>query len=269
MKKILVLGTVLSSMLFLGACKSNEKDVTPATVTQQLYPSPTVKISLNIQVLASSQAARTSGLDGATVTVKQNGNTYSAVTDESGIVTFGGLTEGQVSWFVKKSGFASVNGSKYLEYTGTPNVSGVNGNNGTGSVTVNNEQHSSDVANVTLQRIGATVKFKFYGNFDFSTGTNTGNDVLPSTAKVLLRLSDETLQPNVYTGTIEGDGTVSFTNLPENVQYNLELYHVTTKPGTNGGLSENVTWSISGSTRTTPAADQIRDLGNLFAGNNN
>lgn len=265
MKRILVLGTVLSSMLFLGACKSNEKEVTPAPVTQQLYPSPSVKISLDVHVLASSEGARTAGLDGATVTVKQNGATYTGTTDESGIVTFGGLTEGNVSWFVKKTGYASINGSKLLKYLGTPVVNGDNGNNGTGAVTVNNEQHYSDVADVTLQRIGASVKFKVFGNFDFSTGVNTGNDPLPTSAKVLLRLSNKNLEPNVFNGAIDSDGTVTFTNLPEGAQYTLELYHVTTKQGTNGNLPENVTWDLLGTTRTTPAADQIRDLGNLFA----
>jgi hypothetical protein len=223
MKKVFVLGTVLSSLLFIGACKSNDKEVVPAVVTQQLYPSPTVKIGFSVHVLASSESARTAGLDGATVVVKQNGNNYTATTDESGIATFGGLTEGTVRWYVKKADFASVNGTTTLTYGGTPVVDGANGTTTSGnSVTVNNEQTYSVTSQVTLPKVGASVSGVLMADFDGSAGS--GNVVVVPTGTIVLKISDS-FEPNTFTTTVSG-GVYSFTGLPEGVAFTLSTQDI-------------------------------------------
>lgn len=264
MKKTILLGTALASLFILGSCKKND-DVAPVNAATELYPSPTVKIGFNLHVYASSEtSARAAGLSGATVIAKQNGNTYTTTTDESGIASFAGLTEGEVQWYVKSSGFASMNGSTDLFYGGTPDVNGTNGNstNG-GSVNVNNEQTYAVIDDVTLARLGATVKFKVFGNFDFSNTANSFNDALPATAKVVLKLANG-YEPNTFTVSPAADGTVTFTGLPEGVGYTVRLYHVTTNP--NATPAENVSWSIGNQANgTTPAVDETLDLGNIFA----
>ncbi|HTF80945.1 MAG TPA: hypothetical protein VL947_04455, partial [Cytophagales bacterium] len=183
MKKVLILGTVLSSLLFLGACSASKKEVTPApTVVEQNFPNPTVKIGLTIHVLASSEAARSAGLDGAKVIAKQNGNTYQGTTDESGIVTFGDLKEGYVSYYVTKAGYAKINGLIELEYDGTPIVNGGNGTAGS-DVTVNNEQFYAISEVATLPRLGASVSGVLMADLDFGgaadvTPVNAGKVVL-------------------------------------------------------------------------------------------
>jgi hypothetical protein len=251
MKKVFVLGTVLSSLLFIGACKSNDKEVVPAVVTQQLYPSPTVKIGFSVHVLASSESGRSAGLDGATVVVKQNGNTYSATTDESGIATFGGLTEGNVRWYVKKADFASVNGAATLTYGGTPVVDGANGTTTSGnSVTVNNEQTYSVTSQVTLPKIGASVSGVLLADLD---GPGSGNAVVVPTGTVVLKISDS-YEPNTFTATVSG-GVYTFTGLPEGVGFTLstlDIKSTTAAAGTNPQFTTNLNFSGSTDDGTTP-----------------
>lgn len=101
MKKIVFLGTALAALVSLNSCKDKTTTTPAPTVVQELYPSPTIKIGYTIHVISNGATSKTAGLTGATVTVKQNGQTYTGTTDESGMVTFANLTEGYITYFVK------------------------------------------------------------------------------------------------------------------------------------------------------------------------
>lgn len=247
MKKRVLLGATLLSMLVLGA-SCNKEEVKPDAAV--LYPSPVVKIGLDIHVKASSVAgAKIGGLSGATVIVKQNGKSFTATTDESGIATFADLTEGDVSYFISGSGFAKINGSTSLYYDGSPDVNGTNGNSTNGSnVTVNNTQTSSVSLNVTLPRIGSNVSGVVMGDLD---GNGPAQTTPITTGTIVLKFTNSGLEPNTYKATIGSGGVYSFTNLPENQSYELYTEGITsTIPATVNTPSYSLNLEIDQSGQT-------------------
>ena len=259
MKKRVLLGTTLLSMLILGAC-SKEDAVAPTTAATVLYPSPVVKMGLDIHVKASSVAStsRVAGLSGATVTAKQNGKTFTATTDESGIATFADLTEGDVSYFVMSPGFAKINGITSLYYDGTPNVNGTNGNATSGSVTVNNTQTYSESVSVTLSRLGASVSGVVMGDLDGSGAALT--TTIPS-GNIILKLNSTDIEPNVFKASISSGGVYSFSNLPEGQAYKLYTEGVnSTIPATTNTPSYSLNLDISFSS-TTPMVGKTQNNG--------
>lgn len=269
LKLKLSLIALVSGALLFSSCT---KDDSASSVTNPTgIPSPTFKHGLTIHVLSSSVNGRSEGLSAATVTVKQNGATIGTVTtDETGIAAFAGLTEGEYSYFIKAADYASVNGAGFIQYDGDLDL-GEFGNNDTQGGSTNNYGINGEIAyagrqQVTLKKLGATVTAKIFGNFDFSTTANNFNDPLAA-GTVVLTLSNSALQPNTFSVSPSAAGVVTFTGLPENENYTLRLYHTTTD--INQTPANEVTWSISGTTRTTPLATKTANLGNLFANNGN
>ena len=231
MKKTILLGASL--ILILASCKKDET-ATPVLVPTpvatnvpvQLYPTPIVKIGLNIHVRSSSVngTARVAGLSGATVVAKQNGKSYTATTDESGIASFTDLTEGVVSYYVSQQGFAKINSSTKLSYSGTPNVSGTGGNTtGNGSVTVNNTQTSSSSVDVILPKLGSSVAGVVMGDLD---GDGPANATVIPSGTIVLTFDNAAVEPNVYKATIASGGIYSFSNLPENLAFTLSTENI-------------------------------------------
>lgn len=235
MKKRVLLGATLLSMLVLGA-SCNKEEVKPDAAV--LYPSTVIKMGLDIHVTASSTAARIGGLSGATVTVKQNGKTYTATTDASGIASFGDLTEGSLSYYISASGFASVNDNLYLEYNGSLNLNGTNGNSTSGSsVAQTGTQTTSDVENVTLHKLGSSVSGFLLADLD---GDGNGLTKALTTGTVVLTLDDTSIEPNVFTANVGTTGLYTFSNLPENVDYSLSTQNINIKIAENGVNPEHL-----------------------------
>ena len=258
MKKLLIISSSLLLLFSITSCTDSEKEVKPTV--QELYPSPTVKIGFTVHVLPSSEAAKSAGLIEATVTLKQNGKVYNSVTDETGIASFEGLTEGEVSWFVKKTGFSTTNGTSNIAFTGSTNVNGTNGTStSNGSVTVNNEQTSSTSVFVTLPRLGASVVGKVRGDLD---GSGPGAIATLSSGTVRLVLDNTTLQPNVYTSTIGGDGEYTFANLPEGEDFSLQTVNIfSVSPAAGNFPTQKNNLNFSNLNGTTPIVGNTLYLG--------
>ena len=258
MKKRVLLGATLLSMLVLGA-SCNKEEVKPDAAV--LYPSPVIKMGLDIHVTASSTAARIGGLSGATVTVKQNGKTYTATTDASGIASFADLTEGYVSYYVAMTGFASFNSSTYLSYTGDLNINGSNGNSTSGtSVAQSGTFVSTDVENVTLSKVGASVSGVLLADVD---GSGAGKTAVLNSGTIVLSLDNKNLEPNVYETTVT-NGVYTFTNLPENVSYTLSTKNINaTIPADDviPAYSDNLNFQNADDNGTTPKVGQTAHRG--------
>ena len=188
----------LGALLFTG-CRQEDATV---VVQENEVPNGTETFTLSVQVIPSSEetSARTTGLQGATVTINQNGAIQTkTANDASGIVTFEGLFEGQVSIFVSADGYLSFNTEE--SWTREFNSS---------------TDEFNDVAQVNLERIpiilprrGATISGYMLGDTD-----NDGIDEKLSTGQVRFELSNTNYQPNVFT-TTPSNGLYTLSNMPE------------------------------------------------------
>lgn len=269
MRKTILLA---ASLIFILASCKKEESATPVlvptpvatTVPVQLYPTPIVKIGLNIHVRSSSVngTARTAGLSGATVVAKQNGKSYTATTDESGIASFTDLTEGVVSYYVSQQGFAKINSNTRLSYSGTPTVNGSGGNaTANNAVTVNNTQTSSSSIDVILPKLGASVAGVVMGDLDGSGPANA--TVIPS-GSIVLTLDNNSIEPNVYKAVISSGGIYTFSNLPENVAFTLSTESINaTTPASSStpAFMTNLTFPFIADRGITPHVGQTNNRG--------
>ncbi len=228
MKKVkLTIIALVSSALIFSSCS---KEDSASTVTNPTgIPTPTFKYGLTIHVLPttsnSNNNGRVEGLTGATVTVKQNGATIGTVTtDESGIATFSGLTEGSYSYFVKATNYASINGSGFISYDGNLNLGNFGNNNTTGGSTnnygINGEIAYADRIEVGLKKLGASVSGVLRADL-----TTNGTTTL-TTGSVRLTLDNAYLEPNVYTAPVDANGKYIFSALPINEDFTLSVVDI-------------------------------------------
>ena len=219
-------------------------------------PNGTYKISYSVHVIASSQNAKVAGLASAEVTVSQDGRVQKATTDESGIVTFSDMREGNVSIFVKApAGYLSYNTTDVINNNSSVDLN----NNGTNAGN-DSEQKSFDQRTISLARQGATLTGKIVGDFDFAAGTPVTG--LPTDAQIIARISNS-YQPNVFVTTPTADGTFTFSNLPENVEITLDLNYQNTN--STGTAPVRVDWELpsSGSGPHTLRVGQTKELGTI------
>ncbi|MFN8436743.1 MAG: hypothetical protein U0V72_03800 [Cytophagales bacterium] len=261
MKKIVFLGTALAALVSLNSCKDKTTTTPAPTVVQELYPSPTIKIGYTIHVISNGATSKTAGLTGATVTVKQNGQTYTGTTDESGMVTFANLTEGYITYFVKASNFASFNGSDFLSYEGSPDVNGTNGNSSTSSsVNVTNEQTTSYVTSVTLPRLGASVTGTLMADMD---GSGSQSTAVLTTGTIQLKLDNVKFEPNVFTTTVS-NGVYTFSNLPEDLDYTLstlDIFETIPASVNTPSFKNNLEFPGNADNGTTPSKGKTEQRG--------
>src|SRR5690349_6827976 len=103
---------LMSVALLFGSC-----DEDPVAVTENNLPDGIVqqKNVYTVHVVASTEKGRAAGLKNATVTLSQKANVKSVKVNESGEAVFTNLSAGNLTYFIKAEGFASYNGSDYLE----------------------------------------------------------------------------------------------------------------------------------------------------------
>lgn len=202
---------ILKKMMFLvfatlliAACKDR---VDPIVTNENNIPNGVVKYKYvyTVHVIASSENGRTEGLKNATVTVSQKANVQSVKVNESGEAVFNNLTAGDITYFVKADGFASVNNFINITPTAPEQALIDKGNDGI------HELELSRSTFVTLPRLAASLKG--IARFDNDQNPATPNTVA-SGFKVKLKYSSK-IQPNLYFATVQGDGTFQFTNVPE------------------------------------------------------
>ncbi|MBY0427277.1 MAG: carboxypeptidase-like regulatory domain-containing protein, partial [Cytophagales bacterium] len=196
----LVLGVAVSAMLLSG-CK-NQEVVAPTVTNPNQFPNGVVqkRVTVSLQVIASTEIGRTEGLTGASVTIAQNGSTSTKSTDKDGIVVFTDLYPGDYKYYVSASGFASVNGSGSASDQSNA-LTGTTGNNTNQTV-----QSSNAVPTITLPKIGAKVVGRFLIDSD---GDATTAGVPAANYRVRLTF-DNSFQPNTYYTTTGSDGSYTF-----------------------------------------------------------
>ncbi len=227
--KILSLALVVFASLFTLSC-----DEDPIVVEENEVPNGTLSMVYSVQVKQSSlSSGRTQGLAGVSVTVNQNGGIQTKTTDASGIVSFDNMRTGYVSVFVAApEGFSSMNIQDEIYcYDCEYDNSDV-------------EQVESDRLDVILPKQGATLTGKLFADVDFSGVIGTA-ETLPNTAVVIAKVSSD-FEPNVYTTTVQNDGSFAFTNLPEGINVTLSLNFK--KVDTTVTPTEEKTFQFSGAT---------------------
>lgn len=237
MKKLihyLPMAALLMGSLFLSSCsKKDEKPVAP--IVEKNIPSGTIKVDYTVQVVVGNGAAggRITGLESATVTVRQGGVELTKTTGADGMVMFPGLKPGTVSGFVSKDGFARVNFTADINPNTTTITSDANLEFGASST-------------IYTYALSGRLSGAIIGNFNQNPGDNDANparndpgnyvETLASgdTRAIQMRLiyspsnnypmgmglgklTDVSLDVSVYTRAASvDDGSFIFTNIPSN-----------------------------------------------------
>lgn len=191
----------------LASCGSDDTAVEP-TVQENNIPNGTDKYTLSVHVYSSSENAKAAGLDGAQVTINQEGGETTTTVGADGIATFSNLRQGDVSWYVTADGHVTMNGATNLEVTGE------NINDSEYGEGYDSEQIYFVRANVNLPRANGSIAGKFYyfdEDGDFQTAVTAVTITFPTS-----------LEPNVFTTNTAADGTFSISGLPEGVEGNCE-----------------------------------------------
>tara|TARA_B110000211_G_scaffold234747_1_gene306025 strand:- start:941 stop:1702 length:762 start_codon:yes stop_codon:yes gene_type:complete len=214
--RFLATGLCAIGLLF-GSCEDNitEGSTTTTTSTQENeIADGNIKHNLDIQVMSTSVTGKTNGLLDATVTISQNGNDIIVQVGASGIASFTNLAEGYISYYVEATGHASYNGSTYLEYDYDVDL------DDTDAQLVQRRQ-----LDVMLPRLTGAVKGSFYHEINNVDGYSTG----PTTTEAFnytITCRDIGYEPNVFTGTCDGNGKLDVTGLPEGIQLDISVYTV-------------------------------------------
>jgi hypothetical protein len=256
LKNALLIAAVSATVF--TSCSKDTADTVAPVVQENNVPNGTVKMSLSVHVMSSSVAARIAGLSGASVTISNNGKTLTSSVDASGIASFSGLTEGDVSVFVKApTGYLSFNTSGSLSYDGSFSLNNTGTNGGTDAV-----QESSNRIAVTLPKIGGTVKGKIWGDFDFNNFSN--NTTIPAGVTVIAKVANG-YEPNVFTTTTDGNGAFTFNKqLPEGVNVSFYIDYQTVDNVSDPSMPESRDWEI-GTNTTTVSNNETKELGNITA----
>lgn len=213
-KFILSIGIMISAFFVLSSC-SNEENVEPRepVVQENNISDGTVEHTLSVHVVSSSSPnARIAGLEGAEVTVSQNGNEASKTVDADGIATFSNLSTGEVSVFVSSDGHASVNTSTTLNIDKS-------------AENLDNKQKEFERLQISLPRMSATLKGSFYHEIETGTGGTDGSAQREVFNYVIEY--DDSIEPNVFRGTTSANGELEVNNLPEG-QANITVYTIKT-----------------------------------------
>jgi hypothetical protein len=248
MKKLihhLPMAALLMGSLFLSSCSKDEEPVAP--VVQKNIPSGTIKVDYTVQVVAGNGAAggRITGLESATVTVRQGGVELTKTTGADGMVMFTGLKPGTVSGFVSRDGFTRVNFTADINPNTTTITSDANLEFGASST-------------IYTYALSGRLSGAIIGNFNQNPGDNdanparndpgnyvealTGGDTRAIQMRLLYspsskypmgtglgKLTNVSLDVSVYTKAASvDDGSFTFTNVPSNEDgfFNAHLTYV-------------------------------------------
>ncbi len=209
MKKVKVyLMSALVGAALLQGCGSREV-VAPTVTNANQHPNGLIqnRVIYSVHVISSSVDgnARQEGLNGAQVTVSQNGRASTKTVNENGIAIFDDLYDGDVTLFVKSEGHASVN--IISSVNGQINVGGSNATGGNNS---NQNVVYSASTLVTLPRLNGSAK----GRFTIDSDKDPKTSPVPA-ANVKVRLTySNTIEPNVFYTTTDADGIYTFTSVP-------------------------------------------------------
>lgn len=197
----------------LASCGSDET-VTPI-VQENNISDGTDKYTLSVHVYSSAEEAKAAGLDGAKVTISQEGDERTITVGADGIATFSGLRQGTVSWYATADGHITSNGSTNL--SDSPQE----------LTEYDSEQIYFERAQVTLARANGSIAGRFWffdDDGDFTTGATKVTVTYPTS-----------MEPNVFSTTTAADGTFSISGLPENVEGTCEGRITATEDRSYGG----------------------------------
>ncbi len=217
--------SVLAASVMIG-CQTPKND---NVVNASSNIKPADNIMLTVHVMANSvKGAKSEGLDSVTVTVSQNAFKSTQTTrDGNGMVIFSGLNNGQVSIFVKRRGYASINQVVSL----TQPASSSNTQNAP-TITWEGKTYSQ-VLPVTLNALGASAK-----------GILTANNI-PVANAVVRAFYSTTYEPNYFIATTDANGVFTFNNL---IDGESASFTSVTNVNTNGVSYPN-SWSASAISR--------------------
>ncbi|MFN3404215.1 MAG: hypothetical protein ACK40G_08995 [Cytophagaceae bacterium] len=241
---------LISGALAFTSCTKSEKS--EPVVQENNIANGTVSFSLSVHVLPSSENGRVEGLADAKVTVSQDGFVSTKTSDGSGIVVFNGLREGAVSIFVSREGYLSSNNTTTLARSY---------NNA-----VDNQTDAAQTQfarfETTLFKTGAVLRGRIIGDFDYTAATNPSAS--PTPVKVIARVNNNALQPNVYTVNTDGTGNFVFNGLPEGTPIALSIEYISQDAVSDPTNPRNRSWNIPAQNHTLNV-NRITDLSTITA----
>jgi hypothetical protein len=204
---------------------------------------------------------RSTWFSGAKFVVKQNGKTFVQTTDESGIVTISGLTEGDVMFECSKEGYSTITGISKLKYEGSIPL-----NSGSSS----NISFSKNIL-VPLPRL----KAKLNGYVYFRNSNNI-HEPAKNKDVVLKFFIDHSSMPdheiflyknNVFKTKTNNSGFFELNNVPELSEFSVQVLDLY-KTETVDGVTVNVPLKISESTTFTTEREGVNTtIGRILADN--
>lgn len=262
------LAIMLGGLVFTTAC-DKESVNPPAVLSENNVPNGRIKMVYSVQVMASNnvQGGKTSGVQGATVTVvTANGKSVSAPVGEDGIAIFNDIKPGTISGFVKATDHSSVNFTADLTPTVAPGDS---------------DQVQFAASNVYIYKRNATLSGRVYGDLTFS-GTpvvyiaDKPVRVVYTTTNYKMgtglgKLTSVSVEPGIITSNTDQDGVFSIAGLLPTEDGTISAKFVVDdiiSPRTQGGITTNYSFRLNPSLNTKVNnlvlnSDAVTGLGDL------
>lgn len=204
MKKLnyfFAIATVMIALL-IGCKPKEDKIISPTNENEVPNGVLRTNFLLSVHVIPSAESGRTSGLEGASITVSQNAKVLTKTVNKDGEAVFENLVAGDYTLYIRKEGYASWN-SKGTLIVPTSLLQTV----------PNDNTHEFTISQAEIVKLpalaGALTGTVFYDD------DLVANTPLVGASGLAVRLEyDAQIQPNVYPLSVGTDGKFTFTNVP-------------------------------------------------------